>query len=60
MFVVTLDAVVVNVALPAIHDDLGGGMTWLQWVVNGYTVMFAAFTVATAAATRLLADHPTA
>ena len=41
-FVVTLDALVVNVALPAIGRDLGGGITGLQWVVAGYTLMFAA------------------
>ena len=41
-FVVTLDAVAVNVALPAIRRDLGGGITGLQWVVDGYTLAFAA------------------
>src|SRR3954453_2626827 len=41
-FVVTLDAVVVNVALSSIRDGLGGGITGLQWVVDGYTLMFAA------------------
>jgi DHA2 family methylenomycin A resistance protein-like MFS transporter len=41
-FVITLDAVVVNVALPSIRDDLGGGLSGLQWVVDGYTLMFAA------------------
>jgi DHA2 family methylenomycin A resistance protein-like MFS transporter len=41
-FVVTLDAVVVNVALPSIGADLGGGITGLQWVVDGYTLLFAA------------------
>jgi EmrB/QacA subfamily drug resistance transporter len=41
-FVVTLDAVVVNVALPSIRAGLGGGITGLQWVVDGYTLMFAA------------------
>jgi MFS transporter, DHA2 family, methylenomycin A resistance protein len=41
-FMVTLDAVVVNVALPSIRADLGGGITGLQWVVDGYTLMFAA------------------
>ncbi len=40
-FVVTFDAVVVNVALPSIRDDLGGGISGLQWVVDGYTLMFA-------------------
>src|SRR5918912_1674761 len=41
-FIVTLDALVVNVALPSIGSDLGGGITGLQWVVDGYTLMFAA------------------
>jgi MFS transporter, DHA2 family, methylenomycin A resistance protein len=41
-FVVTLDVVVVNVALPSIRGELGGGITGLQWVVDGYTLMFAA------------------
>ena len=41
-FVVTLDAVVINVALPSIRGDLGGGITGLQWAVDGYTLMFAA------------------
>jgi DHA2 family methylenomycin A resistance protein-like MFS transporter len=41
-FVVTLDAFVVNVALPGIGRDLGGGITGQQWVVDGYTLMFAA------------------
>ncbi|MFI6493312.1 MFS transporter [Streptomyces sp. NPDC050564] len=41
-FVITLDALVVNVALPAIRTDLGGGMSGLQWVVDGYTLAFAA------------------
>ncbi|HEX8035917.1 MAG TPA: hypothetical protein VF510_18825, partial [Ktedonobacterales bacterium] len=33
-FVVTLDALVVNVALPSIGRDLGSGITGLQWVVD--------------------------
>ena len=35
-FVVGLDATVVNVALPAISDDLGGGLAGQQWVSNAY------------------------
>jgi EmrB/QacA subfamily drug resistance transporter len=31
-----LDATVVNVALPAIERDLGGGLAGQQWVVNAY------------------------
>jgi MFS transporter, DHA2 family, methylenomycin A resistance protein len=41
-FVVTLDAVVVKVTLPTIRGDLGGGVAGLQWVVDGFTLMFAA------------------
>src|SRR3954452_8870877 len=41
-FIVTFDAVVVNVALPSIRRDLDAGITGLQWVVDGYTLMFAA------------------
>jgi DHA2 family methylenomycin A resistance protein-like MFS transporter len=45
-FVVTLDAVIVNVALPDIRADLGGGIRGLQWVVDGYTLMFAGLLLA--------------
>ncbi len=41
-FMVILDATAVNLALPALRQDLGGGITGLQWVVNGYTLAFAA------------------
>ena len=40
--VVTLDAQVTNVALPAIRGSLGGDLSGLQWVVSGYTLMFSA------------------
>jgi EmrB/QacA subfamily drug resistance transporter len=33
-----LDGTVVNVALPAIGDDLGTSLTGLQWVVNAYLI----------------------
>lgn len=46
---ITLDASVVNVALPAIGDSLGGGMTGLQWVVDAYTLAFAALMLSTGA-----------
>jgi EmrB/QacA subfamily drug resistance transporter len=36
--VALLDGTVVNVALPAIEKDLGGGLATQQWVVNGYTL----------------------
>lgn len=41
-FMVLLDTTIVSVALPAIRDDLGGGVNGLQWVVNAYTIVFAA------------------
>ncbi len=34
--IVFLDATVVNVALPAISDDLGAGLAGQQWVVEAY------------------------
>ncbi|MFD7015554.1 MFS transporter [Streptomyces sp. NPDC059928] len=46
---ITLDASVVNVALPAIGTDLGGGMSGLQWVVDAYTLAFAALMLSTGA-----------
>src|SRR6266545_7311391 len=50
-FVITLDAVVVNVALPAIRREPGGGIAGLQWVVDGYTLMFAAVLLSAGALT---------
>jgi DHA2 family methylenomycin A resistance protein-like MFS transporter len=38
---VLLDTTVVNVALPAIRDDLDASLTGLQWIVNGYTLVLA-------------------
>ena len=34
--IVFVDSTVVNVALPAIQDDLGGGLSLQQWVVDAY------------------------
>src|SRR5215471_3705546 len=34
--IVFIDGTVVNVALPAIQRDLGGGLTLQQWVVDAY------------------------
>ncbi len=41
-FMVILDTTIVNVALPALRADLGAGLRGLQWVVDGYLLMFAA------------------
>ncbi|QUP53846.1 MFS transporter [Ralstonia syzygii] len=50
-FVITLDAVVVNVALPTIGRDLQAGVTGLQWVIDGYTLLFAALLLSAGAFT---------
>ena len=39
-FMTVLDVSIVNVALPSIQTDLGISSSSLQWVVNGYTLMF--------------------
>jgi EmrB/QacA subfamily drug resistance transporter len=41
-----LDATIVNVAAPAIHHDLGGGTTTIQWLSAGYTLAFAVLLIA--------------
>jgi MFS transporter, DHA2 family, methylenomycin A resistance protein len=41
--VVQLDVTIVNTALDRIGTSLGGGVSELQWVVNAYTIAFAAF-----------------
>jgi MFS family permease len=38
---ITLDILIVNVALPQINRELGGGTVGQQWVVDGYTLAFA-------------------
>jgi MFS family permease len=38
---VLLDVTIVNVALPAISDDLGASRAALQWVVDGYALALA-------------------
>ena len=42
-FTIMVDAMIVNVALPSIGRGFDSGMTGLQWVVDGYTLAFAAF-----------------
>ncbi|MFL6074999.1 MAG: MFS transporter [Mycobacteriales bacterium] len=41
VFMVIMDATIVNVALPALGHDFGAPVADLQWVVDGYTVIFA-------------------
>lgn len=44
-FMVIMDATIVNVALPSISHHLHASVTWLQWVVAGYTLSFACFLI---------------
>src|SRR5881275_3327719 len=39
--VATIDGTIVNVALPAIERDLGGGLPAQQWVSNAYLLTLA-------------------
>ena len=41
-FVAFLDGSVVNLALPAINRDFGGGLALQQWVVDGYLLTLGA------------------
>jgi EmrB/QacA subfamily drug resistance transporter len=43
LFMPMLDHLVVNVALPTIQHQLGAGISGLQWIVDAYTLTFAAF-----------------
>src|SRR4051812_14536873 len=40
MLMIVLDATVVNVALPAIQDDLRFSQSSLAWIVNAYMIAF--------------------
>jgi EmrB/QacA subfamily drug resistance transporter len=42
LFMIMLDNTVVNVALPAIQEELDTGLSELQWIVTGYALTFAA------------------
>jgi EmrB/QacA subfamily drug resistance transporter len=41
LFMVVLDNLVVNVALPSIHRDLGASVQSLEWTVNAYVLSYA-------------------
>ena len=48
-FMVSLDALVVVTALPAIHRSVGGSIGTLDWAVNAYALTFAAGIITAAA-----------
>ncbi len=41
LLIVSLDATIVNVALPAIHRSLHGSLPGLQWTIDAYTLVLA-------------------
>ena len=43
LFMAMLDNTVVNVALPSIQTSFGSGVSGLQWIIDAYTLVFAAF-----------------
>jgi EmrB/QacA subfamily drug resistance transporter len=49
LFMTVLDNLVVNVALPTIHRDLGASVQALEWTVNAYILAFAVFLLTGAA-----------
>jgi EmrB/QacA subfamily drug resistance transporter len=49
LFMVVLDNLVVNVALPSIHRDLGSSIQSLEWTVNAYVLSYAVFLLTGAA-----------
>lgn len=42
-FLVILDITVVTIAMPAIQSQLGATISGLQWIVDGYSLIFASF-----------------
>ena len=48
-FMVALDSLVVVTALPAIHRELGGSISTLEWTVNAFTLTYAAGIITAAA-----------
>lgn len=45
-FLITLDILIVNVALPTIGRELDGTTSGLQWVIDAYTLTFASLLLA--------------
>lgn len=45
LFIVVLDTTIINVSIKAIIDDLHSNLKAIQWVITGYSLMLAAFTI---------------
>ena len=53
-FMGALDSLVVITALPAVHREIGGSLSALEWTINAYTVALAAGIITAAAIGDLL------
>ncbi|MFJ8108269.1 MFS transporter [Streptomyces sp. NPDC096132] len=42
-FMVILDVTIINVAVPVIGRELAASLTGIQWITDGYTLVFAGF-----------------
>ena len=54
LLVIALDNTILNVALPTLVDDLGATTSQLQWIVDGYTLVFAGLLLTAGSARRPL------
>jgi EmrB/QacA subfamily drug resistance transporter len=45
LLIVGLDTTIVNVALPAIHRELGASVSGLQWTIDAYTLVLASLVI---------------
>jgi len=45
LFIVVLDTTIINVSIKAIINDLHSSLKSIQWVITGYSLMLAAFTI---------------
>jgi EmrB/QacA subfamily drug resistance transporter len=47
LLIIVMDNTILNVAIPSLVDDLGATNSQLQWIVDGYTVVFAGLLLTT-------------
>ncbi len=45
LFIVVLDTTILNVSIKAVIADLNSNLKSIQWVITGYSLMLAAFTI---------------
>jgi MFS family permease len=45
LLIVSMDATIVNVAIPSIREDLGASPSQMQWVVDIYTLVLASLLI---------------